>query len=632
MCPRPDPNLETQTLASTSAARPGVRPHLLVIQGASSSRVWLPSGGALLVGRAAEADLRIDSGAISRRHARFVVADGEVSVADLDSHNGVRVNGERIAGARTLSPGDVIALGDVALILRCEPPARSRSALDAGQLRQRLEEEVERAADYGRPLAVLALLLNDGAAPRAAGQEAAAAVRRMDIVAWGGAAQLVVVFPELAGEAARSAAAELVEALAPVAPGARGGFACLPADGCDADTLLSAARAAAEVAAPGGVAAAAEATVRHVLGDEAVILADPAMIRLFDLIRRLSQSDLPVLVLGETGAGKENAAAAVHRWSRRAAGPFVAVNCATLPETLVESELFGYERGAFSGAAAAKPGLLERASGGTIFLDEVGELPLGAQAKLLRALEVKRIQRLGDVREREVDVRVVAATNRDLEAECKAGRFRQDLLFRLGAAAVDLPPLRQRPREIPILARAFLARARARLGLPEVELSDAALRALAAHPWPGNVRELKNAMEFAAATLQGGAVEVWDLPPRVAGRAAEEPAAPGAHGEAPATGGAAPGTHGAAPATGGAAPGAHGAAPGAHGAAPGAPRRFTPIAEEVRQLERRRMEEALEATGGVQTRAAELIGMPVRTFVLKVKQYGLSQRETKRRP
>ncbi|WP_437675634.1 sigma 54-interacting transcriptional regulator [Sorangium sp. So ce131] len=586
-----------------SAPPPGARPHLLVVQGGSSSRFSLPATGTVLVGRAMDADLRIDSTAISRRHARFLVAEGEVRITDLESHNGVRVNGERIEAARTLRSGDVITLGEIALILHCEPRV-SRRLADAGHLRQRLEEEIERAADYGRPLAVASFLLGPGA-PQDVGQRAIAAVRLMDVVGWSSGTELAAVFPELAGEAARAAAGSLAEALAPLVPALRAGVACLPADGCDADTLLSCARAAAEVATPGGLATAAEATVRHALGEHTLILADPAMIRLYGLVRRLAQSDLPVLVLGETGAGKENAAAAVHHWSRRAGGPFIPLNCATLPEALVESELFGYEKGAFSGAVTAKPGLLERASGGTVFLDEVGELPLRAQAKLLRALEAKCITRLGDVREREIDIRVVAATNRDLEAECKAGRFRQDLLFRLGAAAVDLPPLRQRPREIPVLARAFLAQARERTELPPVDLSDTALCRLAAYTWPGNVRELKNAMEFAAATMRGDRVELWDLPPRVAERPGEAPPVSGP---------------------------AKLAADGARASSgAGEPRRLVPIAEELRQLERRRMEEALEATGGVQTRAAELIGMPIRTFVLKLKQYGLSQRGAKQR-
>src|SRR5262249_36621956 len=294
-------------------------------------------------------------------------------------------------------------------------------------------------------------------------------------------------------------------------------------------------------------------------------------------IQRLAQSELPILILGETGSGKENAAWAVHFWSPRAKGPFVVINCAAIPETLVESELFGHEKGAFSGATATKPGKLEAASGGTVFLDEIGELPLAVQAKLLRSLENKRITRLGDVREREVDVRFVAATNRNLEQEAKVGKFRQDLFFRLGAATVVLPPLRDRPREIPLLASTFLAQACQRAGRDPMALSPAAMQRLAGYNWPGNVRELRNRMEDVAAAVQDETVEQWDLPGQLGGGDGE-------------------------------------AGPPQNDPAAERPASFKPIADEVRDLERRRMTEALEAAGGVQRRAAELIGMPLRTF------------------
>ncbi|WP_437757167.1 sigma 54-interacting transcriptional regulator [Sorangium sp. So ce1389] len=574
--------------------------YLLVIDGASSRRCALPRDGVLFVGRSSDAEICVTAAAASRRHAKFLIADGEVQVIDLKSHNGTLVNGERLEGSRLLSSGDVVAIGDALLILRREPRAPDRAIADMSRWRRRLEEELERAGDYGRPLAV-AVVSTGGVQDRdAAGATAAAALRLIDVLAWNGGAQLVVLMPELGAAAARAATLELLEALAPEA---RGGVAAYPADGGDAETLVSGAAAAAAIAGPRAVALAADTAVRHRVGEREVVLADPAMIRVFELIRRLAASELSVLVLGETGAGKENAAAALHHWSARASKPMITLNCAALPETLVESELFGYERGAFSDARAPKPGLLERAHGGTVFLDEIGELPLGAQAKLLRALEAKRITRLGDVREREVDLRIVAATNRDLEAESRAGRFREDLLFRLSTAVVELPPLRHRPREVPILARLFLAQARARGGKAPVELSEAVLSTLAAYAFPGNVRELKNAMEFAAATAESDVVELWNLPDRIAGRGA---AAAGAGG-AP-------------------------AAEGAPSSPPAAPPRFRPIAEELKELERRRMREALEATGGVQTRAAELIGMPTRTFVFKLKQYGIAVRPAKRLP
>ncbi|TMA22007.1 MAG: sigma-54-dependent Fis family transcriptional regulator [Deltaproteobacteria bacterium] len=197
----------------------------------------------------------------------------------------------------------------------------------------------------------------------------------------------------------------------------------------------------------------------------------------------------------QTGSGKENAAYALHHWSPRREQKLLTVNCAALPEQLIESELFGYERGAFSGADRARAGLFEAANGGTLFLDEVGELSAQAQAKLLRAVESKRISRLGSSEEREIDVRLVAATNRSLESEIKTGRFRQDLFFRLSAATVAIPPLRQRPQDLLLLARRFLEQACAALGRPVPAVAPATLRLLTEHAWPGNVRELKNARQ-----------------------------------------------------------------------------------------------------------------------------------------
>jgi transcriptional regulator with GAF, ATPase, and Fis domain len=264
------------------------------------------------------------------------------------------------------------------------------------------------------------------------------------------------------------------------------------------------------------------------------------------------------------------------------------VNCAALPDGLVESELFGHEKGAFSGAVATKEGLFEAAHGGTIFLDEVGELPPLVQAKLLRVLEERRFARVGSAREMEVDVRVVAATNRDLAKESAEGRFRQDLYFRLNGASVWLPPLRDRPRELPILARAFLASACADVRRPLLTLGDGALRALARRSWPGNVRELRNLMGFLAATVTGDRIDEAHL--------AETP-------------------------EGGAPRAAVTVTPAAPAASSGTG--FRPIAEEVRELERSRMAEALAAASGNRTRAAELISMPLRTFMSKLKQYDL---------
>jgi DNA-binding NtrC family response regulator len=214
-------------------------------------------------------------------------------------------------------------------------------------------------------------------------------------------------------------------------------------------------------------------------------------------IQRAAPSDLTVLVVGESGTGKELVAQAIHQASRRRAGPFVPVNCAAIPDSLIESELFGYEKGAFTGAAAAHAGLVESASGGTLFLDEIGELPLAAQARLLRVLQEKEVRRIGATRAIRVDLRLVAATHRDLPAMVQHGTFRGDLYFRLRVVELRLPALRERPDDLDLLAQRILDRARARTGRGKVTLSAGARRAMHDYPWPGNVRELENALERA---------------------------------------------------------------------------------------------------------------------------------------
>ena len=313
------------------------------------------------------------------------------------------------------------------------------------------------------------------------------------------------------------------------------------------------------------------------VGEHRVIAVEPAMRRIFELLRRLARADLAVTITGETGTGKEVAAVALHAWSPRAAARLVALNCAALPEHLVESELFGYEKGAFSGATTAKPGMFESAHGGTLFLDEIGDMPLAMQVKLLRALETKRVMRVGDTRERTVDVRIVAATHRDLAAEVAAGRFRRDLLFRLGTAAVCLPPLRERPAELRLLAETFLVAAARKLGRASPTLSPALWSRLDAHDWPGNIRELKNLADYLVAIADGddAVVTIDHLPATFA-------------------------------------------APRSPVALDGAT-----LEADVRRFERERIAAALATTAGNQTKAAKLVGMARRTFATKVKQYGL---------
>jgi two-component system response regulator AtoC len=324
------------------------------------------------------------------------------------------------------------------------------------------------------------------------------------------------------------------------------------------------------------------------------VVRDPAMRKLHELAARVAQGQISVLLLGETGAGKEVLAEVLHRRSPRREAPFLRLNCTALSESLLESELFGHEKGAFTGAAQAKPGLLETADGGTVFLDEIGEISPAIQVKLLRVLEERKVTRVGGLAARTIDVRFVAATNRDLEAEVRRGAFRQDLFFRLGGIALTIPPLRARRAEIAPLARVFAERAAAQLGRAAPVITRATEEALERHPWPGNVRELRNVMERAVVLA-----ETDELAPEHLLLAAPSPALDAASAQAEL----APVTPAApAPARGGVAPG---------------------LRAELDALERQRILDALSAAAGNQTQAAAALGMSRRTFVARIDEYGI---------
>ncbi len=244
---------------------------------------------------------------------------------------------------------------------------------------------------------------------------------------------------------------------------------------------------------------------------------NPLMLEVYKLVARVAPTSATVLVSGESGTGKELVARAIHAHSLRATEAFVPVNCTALSESLLESELFGHARGAFTGAIAAKRGLLEIADGGTLFLDEIGDMGPKMQAQLLRTLQDGEVRPVGSTESIKVDVRLVCATNRDLEADVKTGRFREDLYFRINVVTVKLPPLRERATDIPILVAHFLAKIARREGRPQASLSRETLIALGRHPWPGNVRELENAIERAVAVAKGNVVLPSDLPTDVIG-------------------------------------------------------------------------------------------------------------------
>jgi len=244
---------------------------------------------------------------------------------------------------------------------------------------------------------------------------------------------------------------------------------------------------------------------------EGMLGTSPQMQSVFNGIRKVATTDAPVLVLGESGTGKEMVAVAIHRRSRRKDGPFIAINCSAIPETLLESELFGHEKGSFTGAHAQRKGRIESAAGGTLFLDEIGEIPLPLQVKLLRFLQEQRIERVGGRQEIEVDTRVIAATNADLKKGMVEGRFREDLFYRLAVVVINLPALRERENDVRLLAKEFLDRFAKESGKEALAFDQEALKALVRHPWPGNVRELENRVKRAVIMAESNRLAPQDL-------------------------------------------------------------------------------------------------------------------------
>ena len=250
----------------------------------------------------------------------------------------------------------------------------------------------------------------------------------------------------------------------------------------------------------------------------AIVCRNPEMLKIMEILDQLAEADSSVLIRGESGTGKELLARAIHSYSRRRSAPLVCINCASLPETLIESELFGHERGAFTGAVTRKPGKFELADGGTIFLDEIGDISLTAQAKILRALEEGEIQRVGGTKTIKVDVRIITATNKNLEAAMNRAEFREDLYYRLKVVEIVIPPLRERTEDIPLLAKYFLKSLRARTSSQVTQISRDAKKILMSYPWPGNVRELKNVIERALVFARGDEILPTHLPTELKGK------------------------------------------------------------------------------------------------------------------
>jgi two-component system response regulator AtoC len=334
----------------------------------------------------------------------------------------------------------------------------------------------------------------------------------------------------------------------------------------------------------------------------------PVLEHVFAVIEKVADTPSTVLISGESGTGKELIARALHQNSSRQGGPFIKINCAAIPKTLMESELFGYDKGAFTGAVGSKPGRFELADGGTLFLDEIGEIPVEMQVKLLRVLQESEFERVGGIKTIKVDVRLVTATNRDLQREVGSGAFREDLYYRLNVVPIHLPPLRERKGDIPLLVEHFIARFNERLKKQITGIDDDALARLTAHPWPGNIRELENVLERTILFCEGPRIRASDLPPELSAAAAAALAA-------------------AAPMPGALLP----VPPPSTTATPATGVRASSLKELVRQeterVERELIVRALEETGGNVTQAARKLKISRKSLQNKMKEFGLRDRE-----
>jgi two-component system, NtrC family, response regulator AtoC len=457
-----------------SSGEPPVPRRLLVGTGQTVTTHLLPGEGVMVVGRALDADVRVEDPSVSRMHARLHLS-GTLRVEDLGSANGTMIGSVRLRPNEPapLPPGQVVEIGSTWMMIANAPIA--------GSTAPHLGDAGEDAVDTARGLRVIEV------------------------------------------------------------------------------------------------------------DDGGLVVQDETMRALHRLIARVALGDISVVLCGETGVGKEVFARRIHELSPRSAKPFVGLNCAALAESLLESELFGYERGAFTGAVQSKTGLLETAQGGTVLLDEVGEMPPAIQVKLLRVLEERQVLRIGGTRPRPIDVRLLSATNRDLEAAIESGDFRRDLYFRLNGITLVIPPLRERHAEIEPLGRRFATEAAKRLGAKEAPEIDAAVwERLRRYRWPGNIRQLRNVMERAAVLSRGGMITLEELPNDTYIGPTLSVSVPGA----------------ARPVL----------APPAGAEPPEAP---------PDEDERARIIAALESCAGNQTRAAAMLGISRRTLVTRLGSYNL---------
>jgi transcriptional regulator with GAF, ATPase, and Fis domain len=650
---------------------------LIVIDGPDLGREFdIPARGGG-IGRGDDNAAQLTDPAVSRSHCSIESRDGALCLVDEGSRNKTLVNGQLVAVHR-LEAGDEIVVGKTRLtflpsdgVAMTRPAAPARVTMEIGTRELMSLAGSPGEARARRHLASLAGLGEKLRSEIARGKEAVArataeaclttlgADRSFVIARDGGGRAHPIATAVTQGDPAGSSLAlprDIVDKVlghgkAMAVESSNGGAAraalAVPLSAGDETAILWAERRGAtpwdtlDVMAAGCLAqiagaalaaaetqgvltrgqAALQESLDNGVGGSELIGRSPAALALLDLVSRVAPTDATVLLGGESGSGKEMVSRAIHRASRRAQGPCVAVNCAALTETLIESELFGHEKGAFTGATEKKVGRFEAADKGTLFLDEIGEMPLALQTKLLRVLEERRFERVGGTKPISVDVRLIAATNRDLGDMVRRGLFREDLYYRLSVVHTVVPPLRDRSDDIPMLADHFLARMRSQVGRRVLGFRPDALRALCAHTWPGNVRELRNAIERAVVLGRGEWIEEGDLPPNLGGRV--QPTQRRSATPTPPLGSMAISNPAIAPPP----------APSISAAAiepPREPRDEEPVAvppgvtaKSLRELEREGIIAALAATSGNKAQAAAILEIDRSTLYKKLKEYGI---------
>ncbi len=548
--------------ADAATPREGARLSLAVLADGFVGSHPLPETGTITLGRGADADIRVEHESVSRRHASIHL-DGGLFVEDLGSSNGTKLGDQQLDPGKRVAfeAGEVIEIGSVMLVVQRQATApRPRRVWSHDAFEARVETACREANPSTTVFAVMRV--------RATGLAAAAIqdgvlehVRASDIVARYGPTDIEILALDTPREVADGMLKAIRGTLAGVGGKVTAALAAYPRDGTQPEVLIG----------------RAGDGLRGQRSAASFVCESAAMQDLDRMVQRVAAGMINVLLHGETGAGKEVIADRLHELSPRAGKPMLKLNCAAFSDTLLESELFGHERGAFTGATETKRGLLETASGGTVFLDEIGDLPLGLQAKLLRVIEERRVMRVGGLEPRAIDVRFIAATHRDLEAAVAAQTFRQDLFYRLNGITLMIPPLRERREEIQPLAEGFAASSARALGLATTpQLTPQAIDMLERYAWPGNVRELRNVMERAVLLADGEPIAPEHLPLEKLRWSGSE------------TGGG-----------------------------------VAPLRTGIAERERAMIVDALERTNGNQTEAAKLLGISRRTLVSRLSEHNL---------